>query len=217
MLLLRLAPSIPALGQSCFHLPGIESYQLHQRHITEEHLGQLIHRLAPNEHFEQIQQHKLHRGDQDSLDSGQLHPLKQSHHPYLFQEHKKLVEQARLAQLVDLFDFFPSVECLGYLRIIAPGELPGQALLYSTRLLWLAFLFTCCSLVWIHLPYRFFPQLTNFFPHEQAPRTLYQNISDTIYRTHELSWYRPCSMVRALPPGTRKGHHYIVGVVECEM
>jgi hypothetical protein len=64
---LALPLRIAASGQSLLHLPCIESDQFHERDIAKEHVRQLIHRLAAKEDFEQIQQEKLHRRDQDSL------------------------------------------------------------------------------------------------------------------------------------------------------
>ncbi len=58
MLLLAGALRVPALGQALFHLPPIEAHQLHQGHIAKEPARQCVHRLAPKEHFEQVQQHK---------------------------------------------------------------------------------------------------------------------------------------------------------------
>ncbi len=54
LLLLRGPLGISAFGQAFFDLPCIEPHQLHQCHLAKQHARQLIHRLAPDEHFEQL-------------------------------------------------------------------------------------------------------------------------------------------------------------------
>src|SRR5712692_6671037 len=72
LFLLRLALGISPFGQSLLDLPPIEADQFHQPHIAKEPSCQFIHRLAPKENLEQIQQQKLHRRDQHSAHSRQL-------------------------------------------------------------------------------------------------------------------------------------------------
>jgi len=68
-----------------------------------------MHRLAATEHFEQIQQHKLHGWHQHAFRPWQTHLLKRLHHAHFFQKHKKLIEQPGIAEFMHLFNLLPGI------------------------------------------------------------------------------------------------------------
>jgi hypothetical protein len=93
--------------------------------LTFQPARQFVHRLAPEEHFKHVEQHKLHGRHQHALHSRQVQLLYHCHHPHLLYEHKKLIQQSRLAQFVHLFDLCSGVQCLPYSRIISVRQLPA--------------------------------------------------------------------------------------------
>ena len=97
LLLLAFAHSVSSSGQSLFHLPW------YSRRLTPSTRGDFRASGAtrswtalPRARMTQIQQHKLHGGHHHPWDSGQVQLLQHRHHPHLFEERKKFVQQARL-------------------------------------------------------------------------------------------------------------------------
>ena len=93
LFLFRGATGISAFGQPVFALVGVEADQFHQGQIAKQHTRQFIHRLSTQQHFQEIQQHKLHRGDQRPFHSRLTHLFKRFQHPQVFEEDKKFIQQ----------------------------------------------------------------------------------------------------------------------------
>ena len=68
-----------------------------------------MHGLSTQQHFQKIEQHKLHRGHQRPLHSRLTDLLKRFQHPQVFEKHKKFIQQARVAQLMHLFYGFARI------------------------------------------------------------------------------------------------------------
>ena len=54
LFLFRGATGISAFGQPTFTLVGVEAHQLHQGQIAKQDMGQLMHGLSAQQHFEHI-------------------------------------------------------------------------------------------------------------------------------------------------------------------
>ncbi len=132
LFLFRGATALSAFGQPVFTLVGVEADQLHQGQIAKEHAGQFIHRLTAQQHFEEIEQHKLHRGDQRSLHSRQIHLFKRFQHPQVFEKHKKFIQQPCIAEMMHLIYGLSGIQCLCDFPLISPGNLPIEAFLHHT-------------------------------------------------------------------------------------
>src|SRR5712691_1401940 len=109
LLLFRGALPISAFGQPVCALLSVEPDQFHQRQVAKEDARKLMHRLTPKEHFEQIQQHKLHRWHQHPLDSRWTHQLKRLQHADFSQVHEKFIEQPCIAELMHLLNGFSCI------------------------------------------------------------------------------------------------------------
>ena len=170
LLLFRGALRISAFGQPVFALVRIEAHQLHQSQVAKQDAREFIHRLATNEHFEHIQQHKLHGGDQHPFRSRHTHLLKCLHHAQLFQKHKKLIQQPGIAEFMHLVNGFPRIQPLRDPGIISARQLPVESFLHD------ACFFGCLGDCWLTLhtvvPLPFFLSLSlSPLPHN----LLYQN------------------------------------------
>jgi len=97
LFLCRGAAGISTFGQPVFTLMGVEADQLHQRQIAKQDTRQFIHGLSTQQHFQKIQQHKLHGGDQGPFDSRQTHLFKRFQHPLVFEKDPKFIEQPCIA------------------------------------------------------------------------------------------------------------------------
>ena len=169
LFLFRGAAGISAFGQPAFTLVSIEADQLHQRQIAKQDAGQFIHGLSAQQHFQEIQQHKLHRGDQCSFDSQETHLFKRFQHPQLFEKDKKFIQQPCIAEMMHLFNRLSCIQCLRYLSIISASNLPIESFLHHTSCL--AWLFGLH--VFLPLPSSVFPQRTTFLP----PHALFHHFS----------------------------------------
>jgi hypothetical protein len=159
---------------------SIEADQLHQSQVAKEHAREFIHRLAAKEHFEQIQQHKLHGGHQHAFRSRYTHLLKRLQHTQVLQKDKKFIQQTGIAELMHLFNGFPRIQSLCDLGIISPRKLPVQSFLHD------AGFFGCLADFWLAfhtlVPLRFFLSLSlSPLSHNShlllMGLSLYQNVS----------------------------------------
>src|SRR5260370_5629371 len=169
------AAGICAFGQPVFALVSMEADQLDQRQIAKQDARQFIHGLTAQQHFQERQQHKLHRGHQRPLHSRLTDLLKRFQHPQLFEKDQKFIEQSRIAQLMHLFDGFARIQGLPDLRIISPRHLPIESLLHHTSFLRWLFARLLVLHTFLPLPCSVFPLLTTFplppslFPHISSP------------------------------------------------
>src|SRR5258708_1119603 len=129
LLLFRFALAISSFGQPVFALLGIKPHQLHQRQITKEYAREVIHRFAAKEHLEEIEQDKLHGGNQYSLHSWEADLFKGTQDAHFLQKHKKFIQQPCIAEFMHFLNCFSCIQSLRHLGIISARQLPVESFL----------------------------------------------------------------------------------------
>jgi hypothetical protein len=125
--------------------------------------------LTAKEHFEHIQQHKLHRGHQHPFRSRQTPLLKRLHHAQFFQKHKKLIQQPSIAEFMHCFNVLTCIQSLRDLCIISPRQLPVQSFLHDAGFLGRLGGLLLALHAFVPFPSSLFPQPITFSPLPTTP------------------------------------------------